>query len=51
MNHIETADIINIINEFNVSKIFDNKIMDSINKSFGLDLEQVFHLAKVLFKI
>ena len=28
-------DITNIINEFNVSKIFDNKIMDSINKSFG----------------
>ena len=32
---IPFSDITNIINEFNVSKIFDNKIMDSINKSFG----------------
>tara|TARA_Y100000590_G_scaffold1391_1_gene1767 strand:- start:4388 stop:8089 length:3702 start_codon:yes stop_codon:yes gene_type:complete len=32
---IESSDITNIINEYNVSKIFDNKIMDSINKSFG----------------
>lgn len=32
---IESADITNIINDFNVSNIFDNKIMDSINKSFG----------------
>ena len=32
---IDSSDITNIINEYNVSKIFDNKIMDSINKSFG----------------
>ena len=32
---IPSSDITNIINEYNVSKIFDNKIMDSINKSFG----------------
>ena len=32
---IPSSDITNIINEHNVSKIFDNKIMDSINKSFG----------------
>ena len=32
---IASSDITNIINEYNVSKIFDNKIMDSINKSFG----------------
>ena len=37
LNHesIASSDITNIINEYNVSKIFDNKIMDSINKSFG----------------
>tara|TARA_Y100001935_G_C17310110_1_gene515290 strand:+ start:1906 stop:5607 length:3702 start_codon:yes stop_codon:yes gene_type:complete len=37
LNHesIASADITNIINEYNVAKIFDNKIMDSINKSFG----------------
>ena len=49
---IQSSDITNIINEYNLSKIFDNKVMDSINKSFGARFEvQVFHLAKVLFKI
>jgi DNA-directed RNA polymerase II subunit RPB2 len=37
LNHesIEGSDISNIINEFNIGKIFDNSIMDSISKSFG----------------
>ena len=29
------SDISNIINDFNIGKIFDNTIMNSINKSFG----------------
>ena len=32
---VSSSDITNIINENNIAKIFDNKIMDSINKSFG----------------
>ena len=32
---IDDPDISNIINEYNVGKIFDNVIMDTISKSFG----------------
>ena len=32
---VDSSDISNIINEYNIAKVFDNKIMDSINKSFG----------------
>ena len=37
LNHesIEGSDISKIINEFNIGKIFDTSIMDSISKSFG----------------
>jgi DNA-directed RNA polymerase II subunit RPB2 len=34
-NSTRKADITTLISDSNVSKIFDNKIMDSINKSFG----------------
>ena len=51
MNRIFSDVITNIINEFNVFKIFDNKIMDSINKSFGARFGTGILLDKVLSRI